>query len=65
MRTRYWLAPLLLSVLAVGATATADELEPGTTAPAWKVTSAKGVKTTASLADYKGKWVVLKFWGYW
>ncbi|QOJ14304.1 MAG: redoxin domain-containing protein [Planctomycetia bacterium] len=63
MRARYWLVPLVVAALT--ASASADDLEPGTAAPAWKVTSAKGAKSTASLADYKGKWVVLDFWGYW
>jgi thiol-disulfide isomerase/thioredoxin len=35
--------------------------------PAWSITDARGLpqgKSTA-LADFKGKWVVLDFWGYW
>jgi hypothetical protein len=33
--------------------------------PALTVTDAKGVSKDVKLADYKGKWVVLEFWGFW
>jgi hypothetical protein len=33
--------------------------------PAWNVTDARGVDAKTTLADYKGKWVLLEFWGYW
>jgi thiol-disulfide isomerase/thioredoxin len=34
-------------------------------APAFKVTDAIGVDKNVKLSDYKGKWVVIDFWGYW
>jgi len=37
----------------------------GKPAPAWEITEARGVKPTAKLSDYKGKWVFLEFWGFW
>jgi len=37
----------------------------GKPAPAWEITAARGVKPTAKLSDYKGKWVFLEFWGFW
>lgn len=33
--------------------------------PAWNVTDARGVDKAVQLADYKGKWVLLEFWGFW
>jgi hypothetical protein len=33
--------------------------------PAWHVTDARGVKKDVKLSDFKGKWVLLEFWGYW
>lgn len=33
--------------------------------PAFKVTDAIGVDKSMKLSDYKGKWVVIDFWGYW
>ncbi len=33
--------------------------------PAWHVTDARGVKKDVQLADFKGKWVLLEFWGHW
>ncbi len=33
--------------------------------PPLNVTDASGVPKTVKLADYKGKWVLLEFWGYW
>ncbi|MGH7221727.1 MAG: hypothetical protein ACRELF_00700 [Gemmataceae bacterium] len=33
--------------------------------PAWHVTDARGVKKDVKIADFKGKWVLLEFWGYW
>jgi hypothetical protein len=29
------------------------------------VTDARGVAKTVKLSDYRGKWVLLEFWGYW
>jgi len=37
----------------------------GKPAPAWHVTDARGVSKTVQPSDFKGKWVVLEFWGYW
>ncbi len=33
--------------------------------PAWTVSEARGVDPQATLADFKGKWVLLEFWGHW
>lgn len=33
--------------------------------PAWHVTDARGVEKTVQLADFKGRWVLLEFWGHW
>jgi hypothetical protein len=33
--------------------------------PAIQVSEARGVSPKVKLADYKGKWVLLEFWGYW
>jgi hypothetical protein len=37
----------------------------GKAPPAWHVTDARGVKKEVKLSDFKGKWVLLEFWGYW
>ena len=37
----------------------------GKPAPDWNITAARGVKSSAKLSDYKGKWVYLEFWGFW
>lgn len=37
----------------------------GKAPPAWRVTDARGIKKEVQLADFKGKWVLLEFWGYW
>lgn len=37
----------------------------GKAPPAWHVTDARGVKKDVRLSDFKGKWVLLEFWGYW
>ncbi|HWB14365.1 MAG TPA: redoxin domain-containing protein [Pirellulales bacterium] len=36
----------------------------GKPAPAWHITDARGVSKEVQPADFKGKWVVLEFWGY-
>jgi thiol-disulfide isomerase/thioredoxin len=33
--------------------------------PAWHVTDARGVPKDVRPSDFKGKWLVLEFWGYW
>ena len=33
--------------------------------PPLNITDARGVPKTMKLSDYKGKWVLLEFWGYW
>jgi hypothetical protein len=37
----------------------------GKTAPGWEITATRGVKPEVKLADYKGKWLYLEFWGFW
>ena len=37
----------------------------GKTPPAWNVTEARGVPQNVQLADFKGKWVLIEFWGFW
>jgi hypothetical protein len=37
----------------------------GKPAPAWEITDARGVKRGLNVADYKGKWIYLEFWGFW
>ncbi len=39
----------------------------GKPAPAWHVTAARntGGNSQPTLADYRGKWILLEFWGYW
>jgi thiol-disulfide isomerase/thioredoxin len=33
--------------------------------PAWHITDARGVPRDIRPSDFKGKWLVLEFWGYW
>lgn len=37
----------------------------GKPAPPWHITEARGIGTNAKLSDFKGKWLLLDFWGYW
>lgn len=37
----------------------------GKAPPAWHVTDARGVKKDVRISDFKGKWLLLEFWGYW
>jgi hypothetical protein len=37
----------------------------GKAPPAWNVTEARGVKPDAKLSDFKGKYVLVEFWGFW
>ena len=33
--------------------------------PEWKVSDARGVEKTVQISAYRGKWVVVEFWGWW
>ncbi len=35
------------------------------TCPAWNVTDSRGIGKDVQISDFKGKWVVIDFWGYW
>lgn len=37
----------------------------GKAPPKWNVTDARGLKKDVTLADFKGKWVLMEFWGFW
>ncbi len=37
----------------------------GKAPPEWIVSDARGVDKAVKLADLKGKWVLLEFWGFW
>lgn len=37
----------------------------GKKAPAWTVTAARGVKPSVSLKDYRGRFLLIDFWGFW
>jgi hypothetical protein len=37
----------------------------GKAPPGWHVTDARGLKKGAQLSDFKGKWVLIEFWGFW
>jgi hypothetical protein len=37
----------------------------GKAPPQWNVTDARGAKKDVKLADFKGKWVLMEFWGFW
>ena len=37
----------------------------GKPAPAWHITGARGVEKDATVAAFKGRWVLLYFWGPW
>jgi hypothetical protein len=37
----------------------------GKAPPDWHVTDARGIKKDVKISDFKGKWVLLEFWGYW
>ena len=52
-----------LKTLEVPATIIARHV--GKAPPPWHVTDARGVNKEVQLADFKGKWVLLEFWGYW
>jgi hypothetical protein len=33
--------------------------------PPWTISDARGVPKTVKYSDFKGKWVLLEFWGFW
>ncbi|WP_165075653.1 redoxin domain-containing protein [Paludisphaera rhizosphaerae] len=33
--------------------------------PPWKIADARGVRKDATIADFRGKWVLIDVWGYW
>jgi len=33
--------------------------------PPWTLTEARGVDKGVQLSDYKGKWVLIEYWGFW
>ena len=33
--------------------------------PEWRASSARGIAPDTSPADFKGRWLVLAFWGFW
>ena len=37
----------------------------GKAPPEWTVSDARGVDKSVKLSDYRGKWVLIEFWGYW
>lgn len=37
----------------------------GKKAPDWNVTEARGLEKGVKVSDFKGKWLLLEFWGYW
>jgi hypothetical protein len=37
----------------------------GSSLPGWNVTDARGVDKNVKLSDFKGKWVIMEFWGFW
>ncbi|MGE0479364.1 MAG: TlpA family protein disulfide reductase [Phycisphaerae bacterium] len=55
-----WGAVALLLV-----TAAAFAQKAGEPAPKWTITDARGLKKETKLEDFKGKWVVIDFFGHW
>lgn len=37
----------------------------GKQAMPWHLTDARGLSKEANLSDFRGKWVLLEFWGHW
>jgi len=37
----------------------------GKAPPTWHVTDARGAKKDVQVSDFKGKWVLIEFWGFW
>ena len=45
--------------------ATVTGLHKGKAPPAWSIADARNVEKDVTLADFRGKWVFLEFWGSW
>jgi thiol-disulfide isomerase/thioredoxin len=45
--------------------ATVLALHKGKRLPPWSLADARGVRKDVTLADYRGKWVLIDFWGFW
>ena len=54
-----------LDLKALDLAATIIAKHKGKAPPAWHVTDARGLKKDVTLADFKGKWVLMEFWGFW
>ncbi|MDR3621898.1 MAG: redoxin domain-containing protein [Paludisphaera borealis] len=54
-----------LDLGAIDLPATVVAMHKGKEPPAWTVADARNVKKGVTLADYRGKWVLVDFWGYW
>jgi thiol-disulfide isomerase/thioredoxin len=54
-----------LDLGAIDLPATVVAMHKGKEPPAWSVADVRNVKKGVTLADYRGKWVVVDFWGYW
>jgi hypothetical protein len=52
-----------LGTLDMAATVIARHI--GKAPPAWHVSDARGLKKGVQLSDFKGKWVLIEFWGFW
>jgi hypothetical protein len=37
----------------------------GRSAPEWNVTAARGLHQGTKIADFRGKWLLIEFWGFW
>jgi WD40 repeat protein/tetratricopeptide (TPR) repeat protein/thiol-disulfide isomerase/thioredoxin len=45
--------------------ATPIGLAAGKPSPAWHITEARGLAASTTVADFRGRWLLLDFWGYW
>lgn len=54
-----------LDLGAVELPATVIAMHKGKEPPPWSVADARGAKKDVTLADYRGKWVLVDFWGHW
>jgi hypothetical protein len=54
-----------LDLGAVEMEATFLALHYGKPLPPWTVSDARGAKPSVQLSDYRGKWVLVEFWGFW